>query len=154
MERPQFHSLALLTYEIQFLNSHCMLKYVAQEWSSSRGNSIVNEVGALAPELSGKRQPWYSWSQPLNGQASAYNVKQEQQEPINPNSFLHILLNYAQIDRSLSPLRPSLPSFPLSLTIICFWSSFPKVKIRITWTDGHRCHLFRQAGHFFFVWWF
>ena len=93
MERPQFHSLALLTYEIQFLNSHCMLKYVAQEWSSSRGNSIVNEVGALAPELSGKRQPWYSWSQPLNGQASAYNVKQEQQEPINPNSFLHIFLN-------------------------------------------------------------
>ena len=46
MERPQCHSLALLTYEIQFLNSCCMLKYVAQEWPSS----TRIEVDALATE--------------------------------------------------------------------------------------------------------
>ena len=92
MERPQCHSLALLTYEIQFLNNRCTLKYVAQEWYLA----TRNEVDALAPEshrLSGMRQPW-DWSQqekPSWPQTGRYH--QEQQEPINPNSFLHIFLN-------------------------------------------------------------
>ena len=87
MERPQCHSLALLTYDIQFLNSRCTLKYVAQEWYQSC--TLKYEVDALAPEshrLSGTQQPW-DWSQQDSWS------QQEQQEPINPNSFLHIFLN-------------------------------------------------------------